>query len=90
MPSAGNSGSADGTGNKARFASPSDVAVDSAGNVIVADRGNHVIRKVTPSGVVTTVAGDAGKSGRTDGAGGAARCRCTGRFPSGPKCGRRW
>ena len=71
--SAGNSGSADGTGNKARFASPADVALDQAGNVFVADRGNQVIRKVTPSGVVTTAAGGVGKAGCANGAGGTAR-----------------
>jgi hypothetical protein len=56
-------GSADGTGAAARFALPSGVAVDSAGNVYVADVGNATIRKVTPGGMVTTVAGTAGVAG---------------------------
>src|SRR5215510_8629456 len=47
------SGSADGTGADARFFNPAGVAVDSAGNVYVADLGNQVIRKITPAGVVT-------------------------------------
>ncbi len=67
------SGSADGTGDAARFSAPSDVAVDSAGNVYVADRSNHTIRKVTPAGVVTTLAGAALTSGSADGTGTAAR-----------------
>ncbi len=57
---AGTSGSADGTGNVARFNFPSGVAVDGSGNVYVADTNNHTIRKVTPSGAVgavTTIAG---------------------------------
>jgi hypothetical protein len=70
---AGSSGSADGTGNAARFYHPEGVAVDSAGNVYVADTGNDTIRKVTPGGVVTTLAGLAGSSGSADGTGSAAR-----------------
>ncbi|MAG34976.1 MAG: hypothetical protein CL878_01800, partial [Dehalococcoidia bacterium] len=71
--SAGNSGSADGTGSTARFNSPFSVAVDSGGMVYVADGNNHTIRKVTTSGVVTTLAGFAGSSGSTDGTGSSAR-----------------
>ena len=67
---AGVSGSADGTNRDAQFNSPSGVAVDSAGNVYVADKSNHTIRKVTPVGtnwVVTTLAGQAGSPGSADG-----------------------
>jgi sugar lactone lactonase YvrE len=70
---AGNAGSADGIGRAARFNNPKGVAVDSAGNVYVADSGNHTIRKVTPAGVVTTLAGLAGSPGSADGTGSAAR-----------------
>jgi sugar lactone lactonase YvrE len=54
--------SADGTGSAAQFSAPRGVAVDSAGNVYVADSGNHTVRKVTSGGVVTTVAGTAGST----------------------------
>lgn len=70
---AGSSGSDDGTGSAARFNSPQGVSVNSAGNVFVADRINHTIRRVTSAGVVTTLAGLAGSSGSTDGTGSAAR-----------------
>jgi sugar lactone lactonase YvrE len=66
-------GSADGVGNAARFAYPMGVAVDSAGNVYVADSGNSTIRKVTPTGVVTTLAGLAVTPGANDGTNSAAR-----------------
>ena len=67
------SGSADGTGTEARFSDPRYVAIDSAGNVYVADKGNGTIRKVTPAGVVTTLAGAAGEFGYVNDTGAAAR-----------------
>ncbi len=70
---AGVAGSADGTGSAAQFSGPVGVAVDRAGNVYVADSGNYTIRKITPAGVVSTLAGKAGSYGSTDGIGSAAR-----------------
>jgi len=70
---AGDTGASNGTGPAALFSFPSGIAVDGSGNLYVADTGNNVIRKVTPSGVVTTLAGTAGASGSTDGTGAAAR-----------------
>ena len=63
----------DGVGTAARFDRPGGVAVDGARNVYVADTGNQTIRKIDPSGVVTTVAGDAGQLGSVDGVGAGAR-----------------
>lgn len=64
-------GYADGTGTAALFSQPAGVAIDGNGNAYVADAGNHAIRKITPAGVVCTVAGT-GSSGYVDGAGAQA------------------
>lgn len=71
--SAGILGSTDGTGTNARFYFPSGVAVDALGNVYVADTSNSTIRKITSTGVVTTLAGSAGTYGSSNGTGANAR-----------------
>jgi DNA-binding beta-propeller fold protein YncE len=65
-------GFADGLGHEARFNTPSGLVVDRAGVVYVADTGNNAIRRIDPSGRVTTVAGD-GIAGYRDGPGSIAR-----------------
>ncbi|MBI3885014.1 MAG: matrixin family metalloprotease [Opitutae bacterium] len=69
---AGSAGSADGTGAAARFNQPTGLAVDTSGNVYVADTTNNTLRKITAAGAVSTLAGVAGVSGSTDGTGSAA------------------
>ena len=71
--SPGVTGTNDGTGGGALFNDPAGLAVDAVGNVFVADLHNYTVRRVTPGGVVTTLAGLAGSSGSNDGVGTAAR-----------------
>jgi kumamolisin len=65
----GTSGYLDGTGTATEFSLPTGVAVDAAGNVYVADFGNALVRRITPAGVVTTVAGQQSTQGALDGIG---------------------
>ena len=69
----GSRGSHDGTGGAAQFYNPASLAVDGSGNVYVVDGGNGTIRKITPAGVVTTLAGTPGVFGTADGTGPAAQ-----------------
>jgi sugar lactone lactonase YvrE len=62
-------GSSDGLGNSALFNLPTGLAVDTSGNVYMTDTANSTIRKITPGGVVTTLAGLAGMAGLQDGTG---------------------
>lgn len=74
--SAGNCGNTDGVGPAARFAWPEGLALDSTGNIYVADGHymavSNTIRKIDPDGVVTTIAGSPGTYGYADGVGTAA------------------
>ena len=69
----GGQGTTDGVGSAARFRAPRGLAVDLNKNVYVADSDNHTIRKITPAGVVSTLAGLGGSSGSINGTGSAAR-----------------
>jgi sugar lactone lactonase YvrE len=71
--SVGGPGNADGAGPAARFNAPGQLAVDGSGTVYVADTGNNTIRKISPTGVTSTLAGYAGQAGSADGDGPAAR-----------------
>jgi sugar lactone lactonase YvrE len=66
-------GNVDGVGSVARFDRPHAVALDASGHVYVADTHNYVVRKVSPAGVVTTLAGSPGVQGTADGRGSLAR-----------------
>lgn len=63
----GESGYASGKGTGARFNQPSTPCLDPEGNLLIPDKMNHCIRKITPEGEVTLYAGQPQKSGHTDG-----------------------
>jgi sugar lactone lactonase YvrE len=65
-------GSSEGFGSSALFNLPTGVAVDTFGNIYLADTANSTIRKINPAGVVTTLAGLAGMAGLQDGTGSSA------------------
>ncbi|MGA2082747.1 MAG: NHL repeat-containing protein [Holophaga sp.] len=65
----GQQGSADGPGQSALFNGPNGIAIDTLGNLYVADSGNSTIRKITPGGMVSTLAGTSGQLGSADGTG---------------------
>ena len=71
-------GSLDGPVDIASFGSPEGIAVDSHGNIFISDTGqrerdgNHTIRKITPQGVVSTLAGKSNVHGSKNGKGAAA------------------
>jgi uncharacterized delta-60 repeat protein len=67
-----NYGYADGPINSATFSNPQGIAVDAAGNVLVADNSAQVIRKISPAGFVSTIGGQAYWGGSNDGWGGDA------------------
>jgi DNA-binding beta-propeller fold protein YncE len=74
----GEGGHRDGEGTLAQFKYPSGITVDGDGNVFVADSVNHRVRKITPRGIVSTLAGT-GEEGHRDGEGNVAQFN----FPSG-------
>jgi sugar lactone lactonase YvrE len=74
----GSQGSADGAGANATFTVPVGVAVDANGNIYVTDQGSHKIRKITATGMVSTLAGN-GSQGSADGTGANASFK----WPSG-------
>lgn len=72
LAGSGSSGSTNGQGTAATFATPGAMALDSSGTLYVAEATNYRIRKITPNGTVTTFVGS-GTSGSADGTGTAAQ-----------------
>jgi sugar lactone lactonase YvrE len=75
----GVTGTADAVGTAAQFCGPTGVAIDKAGNIYVGDRQNQLIRKISTTRQVSTIAGHQGVYGSTDGTGALA-------YFWGPQC----
>jgi sugar lactone lactonase YvrE len=69
LAGSGAAGGANGSGTAASFYVPLGLSVDSTGNVYVCDTGSHLIRKITPAGIVTTIAGQYQVAGDANGTG---------------------
>jgi hypothetical protein len=85
LAGSGTSGSTYGPGANASFYSPRGLAIDGDGNLIVADYNNHLIRKITPDGMVTTVGGVCGEVGFVDIDSQALNSKFKHPFPNGKK-----
>lgn len=72
-PGYGTNGSSDGNGTSARFDKPIDITRDANGYFYVTDYNNFTVRKISSTGVVTTLAGSAGIEGTSDGTGTSAK-----------------
>lgn len=72
LAGSGNFGSSDGFGTSSTFGNPTGIECDADGNTYVADHLTHIIRKIDPTGMVTTIAGTAYQMGAADGPGGIA------------------
>jgi len=68
--STGGAGHRDATGRDARFASPAHLAIGCDGAIVLPDSANHTIRRISPDGVVTTIAGSPYMRGSADGSAG--------------------
>jgi sugar lactone lactonase YvrE len=73
LAGSGGTGTQDGYGNTAGFGPIRDVTVDGSANVYVADTSEYTIRRITPQGLVSTIAGTGGLAGTNDGIGAQAR-----------------
>jgi len=80
-------GSEDGVGTAARFNQPVGLVLDVDGNLIVSDASNRTLRKVTPTGVTTTLAGSSASFEIRDGAAGVARFGSPGNLARHPVTG---
>jgi hypothetical protein len=76
LAGSGTNGYVDGLGTAASFGGLGGLTVDSTGNLFVADNGNNVIRKITSAGLVSTFAGQPGKTGSANGTALSATFNC--------------